>query len=412
MKKNYTLKFTLAMLVVLLVSVVSFVGVYKGKNLLKEYSLGKDFSQRKIVTFSVVEEPASEENGENQNNEANNEANKEESYKKAKNILAKRIVEMGVDDFEIRLNEEDGTIDIETSEDVDTSYLSQIVSKGKISVKNQSTGEVVVDSKGFKNASTKIDSTTYTKPIVLLNIKFTNSAKNTFKNANTKYTDSEGNESDATYSVDLDGQTLYSDTASNFVSSAKNGALDLVLGQNDNAEEIEKDYQSARVLISLINNDELPVSYQIDNVQVVKSSTNIKTIVIIACIIGALMLVFAIFKFKGKSVLPVVSLVGLVATILLVFRYTNVKITLFTILGIAVVVAFNYILILKNLKNDKSFKHNFVDMLNVIVPCIIIAIVFCCSPYLQVASLGMSIFWGIIVMFIYNLAITRVLINK
>ena len=412
MKKNYTLKFTLAMLVVLLVSVVSFVGVYKGKNLLKEYSLGKDFSQRKIVTFSVVEEPASEENGENQNNEANNEANKEESYKKAKNILAKRIVEMGVDDFEIRLNEEDGTIDIETSEDVDTSYLSQIVSKGKISVKNQSTGEVVVDSKGFKNASTKIDSTTYTKPIVLLNIKFTNSAKNTFKNANTKYTDSEGNESDATYSVDLDGQTLYSDTASNFVSSAKNGALDLVLGQNDNAEEIEKDYQSARVLISLINNDELPVSYQIDNVQVVKSSTNIKTIVIIACIIGALMLVFAIFKFKGKAVLPVVSLVGLVATILLVFRYTNVKITLFTILGIAVVVAFNYILILKNLKNDKSFKHNFVDMLNVIVPCIIIAIVFCCSPYLQVASLGMSIFWGIIVMFIYNLAITRVLINK
>ena len=40
------------------------------------------------------------------------------------------------------------------------------------------------------------------------------------------------------------------------------------------------------------------------------------------------------------------------------------------------------------------------------------AIVFCCAPYLQLATLGMSIFWGIIVMFIYNIVITKVLIDK
>mgnify|MGYP003296368253 CR=1 FL=1 len=58
MKKNYTLKLVLAMLIVVLVSLVSFVGVYKGKNLLKDYSLGKDFEQRKVATFSVVEKAA------------------------------------------------------------------------------------------------------------------------------------------------------------------------------------------------------------------------------------------------------------------------------------------------------------------------------------------------------------------
>lgn len=56
MKKNYTLKITLAMLFVVLVSLVSFVGVYKGKNLVKDYSLGKDFSNRKVAVFSVKEE--------------------------------------------------------------------------------------------------------------------------------------------------------------------------------------------------------------------------------------------------------------------------------------------------------------------------------------------------------------------
>ena len=79
MKKDYTLKLVLAMLVVVLVSLVSFVGVYRGKNLLKEYSLGKDFSKRKIATFSIVEtdnEKAAQtteqtgENGENADNQS------------------------------------------------------------------------------------------------------------------------------------------------------------------------------------------------------------------------------------------------------------------------------------------------------------------------------------------------------
>ena len=69
MKKNYTLKLVLAMLIVVLVSLVSFVGVYKGKNLLKDYTLGKDFRQRKVATFSVVEEESTTTSEENTTDE-------------------------------------------------------------------------------------------------------------------------------------------------------------------------------------------------------------------------------------------------------------------------------------------------------------------------------------------------------
>ena len=65
MKKNYTLKITLAMLFVVLVSLVSFVGVYKGKNLVKYYSFGKDFSNRKVAVFSVKEETTTQNDTEN-----------------------------------------------------------------------------------------------------------------------------------------------------------------------------------------------------------------------------------------------------------------------------------------------------------------------------------------------------------
>ena len=100
MKKNYTLKITLAMLFVVLVSLVSFVGVYKGKNLVKDYSFGKDFSNRKIAVFSVKEEnttqndtgnsATSDENTTSENtadensNTENQENDKKKNYENAK----------------------------------------------------------------------------------------------------------------------------------------------------------------------------------------------------------------------------------------------------------------------------------------------------------------------------------------
>ncbi|CDA31202.1 protein translocase subunit SecD [Clostridium sp. CAG:492] len=443
MKKNYTLKITLAMLFVVLVSLVSFVGVYKGKNLVKDYSLGKDFKERKVAVFSVKEqtnsenttdkntqsetenndESTKEENSteENKTEETNTEENKTEEkseedkkkdYENSKNIIERRLASLKSDEYDIRLNEENGSLVIEVPTSMDSSYITELVSKGKAQIKNQSTNEVLVDSNGFKDASAKIDSTNYPTPMILLNIEFTKDAKNIFKNANTNYTDSEGNEKEATFAFTLDDETLYSDTAVNFVSSAKNGALDLVLGQGTEGEKLQKNYESAQVLVSIIKTGSIPVEYQSDSITIVSSNINIKTIVIIAIIIGALMLIYAIIKLKNKAILPVLSLVGLVASILLVLRYTNVEITLFGILGLATIVVSNYVLILRTLQNDKTFKENFVDLLNILIPVIIIAIVFCCAPYLQLATLGMTIFWGIIVMFIYNIIITKVLIDK
>ena len=176
MKKNYTLKITLAMLFVVLVSLVSFVGVYKGKNLVKDYSLGKDFKERKVAVFSVKEqtnsenttdkntksetenndESTKEENGteENKTEETNtektnteenkteenktegnkteenkteekSEEDKKKDYKNSKNIIERRLASLKSDEYDIRLNEENGSVVIEVPTSMDSSYITE-----------------------------------------------------------------------------------------------------------------------------------------------------------------------------------------------------------------------------------------------------------------------------------------------
>lgn len=456
MKKDYTLKLVLAMLVVVLVSLVSFVGVYRGKNLLKEYSLGKDFSKRKIATFSVVEtdnETATqtdvaseeqaeesaestentEENAENSEEQTENNAeenkeqkqplsqkDKEKNYNTAKNNIAKRLTAMKSEEFDIRLDEDDGKLVIEVPESMDTNFISEVVTQGKVEIKNKSTNEVIADGKVFKDASAALRDETFsigmqqvTKKIVVLNMKLTKEGKKKIVEANPKYTDSEGLEDNAEFSIVLDGETLYSEDAESFISTVeKNSGFELYMGQNDEGEELEKDYQTALAITAIIKCGESPVQYKMDTMELISSSINVKAIIIVAAILGALMIVFALYKFKVKGLLSSISLVGLVATILLVLRYTNVKITLFTVLGLAIVTLVNYVVIMRTLDNKKRLTENFMRIMNLIIPCIIVAIVFCCSPYMQLASFGMTMFWGLIVMCIYNLAIVRIFVEK
>ena len=203
MKKNYTLKITLAMLFVVLVSLVSFVGVYKGKNLVKDYSFGKDFSNRKVAVFSVKEETTTQndtensatsdenttsENTTNENtasenttsentadensNTENQENDKKKNYENAKNIIERRLASLSSNEYDIRLDEDDGTLVIEVPTSMETSYITELVSKGKVQIKNKNTTEVIVDSNGFYGASAKLNTTSssYSNPVVELNI--------------------------------------------------------------------------------------------------------------------------------------------------------------------------------------------------------------------------------------------------
>ena len=112
-----------------------------------------------------------------------------------------------------------------------------------------------------------------------------------------------------------------------------------------------------------------------------------------------------------------ISLVGFVAVLLLVLRYTNVMITVDGIVAIILSVFLNYLLLINILDNmtkkenaNEAFNKSVARFLFNIVPVVIIAIVFTFNSWLPVFSFGMVMFWGILVNLAYNYVITRAIL--
>ena len=69
MKKNSTLKLILSALVVLLIAIISFMGIYvkdknKYSNIIKEYQLGMDLKGSRQIVLNVNKGSTTEENNE------------------------------------------------------------------------------------------------------------------------------------------------------------------------------------------------------------------------------------------------------------------------------------------------------------------------------------------------------------
>ena len=122
-------------------------------------------------------------------------------------------------------------------------------------------------------------------------------------------------------------------------------------------------------------------------------------------------------KYKEKGIFASISLVGFVAVLLLVLRYTNVMITIDGIVAIVLSTFLNYLLLIKILgymnkkeNANEAFNTAVVRFLLNIIPVAIIAIVFTFNSWLPVFSFGMVMFWGVLVNLAYNYVITRTIL--
>lgn len=168
MKKENSLKSILAILVIILLCLVSFGGIYvKDRNVMKnwlpEYTLGMDTGNYNIVKLNVEEDKeestdstsdlvgeaegevsieGTEENTENVSAEStsanNGQAKKQytvDDYKKTKAIIEKRLKLSGVEQYTLRLDEATGSMVMEFPEDANISVLNNVFSPGKVEFK-------------------------------------------------------------------------------------------------------------------------------------------------------------------------------------------------------------------------------------------------------------------------------------
>lgn len=154
------LKIVLCILIILLIAIVSFVGVYSKGTIsyesdLPEYLLSSELTNKRVTYFQVdtstteeiiydadgnevdeIPEDADESEYTTETVSINDEENfTTDNYKKVKEIFEGRLSELGVEDYTVRLDEETGDVIVELEDDIVTdTYLQYLLAQGDFSM--------------------------------------------------------------------------------------------------------------------------------------------------------------------------------------------------------------------------------------------------------------------------------------
>lgn len=426
--------------IILLLSLISFAGIYvKDKNAMKnvmpEYKLGTDLYGARNILVKVDDSTTTKKYDSNGNlveNSSDKDENNEniteveekvnpdelrtaENYETVKNIIEARLKYMNVEDYLLRFDESTGNISLEVPENSSTDYIAQYtITKGEFKIVDNDTSEVLLSNADLKEAKVQY-STSTSGTTVYLTIEFNKDAVEKLKNISNTYissTDAEGKTTTKKIKMTLDDSTIIS---TYFQEEISTGIIQLSMGTSTNTSEIQSNIQSASNMAVLLNTDPMPLTYTMETNRFVYSDITAETLKIVIvglCIVALIMAICMVIKFKKNGLMGVIADIGFTAVLLLAIRYGNVEISLAGIFAIAIAVIVEYIvtgLILNEYSKKcekeiliKNIKHLMGRIAICLVPFVVMAVTFALISWEEIASIGMILFWAIIIMIIYN----------
>lgn len=445
------LKRTLIILLIILLALISFGGIYIQKtkfveNILPEYKLGPDFTGLRNIGLKVSDATKDiyydldgnvvDEEGKNTTKKEES-VNKEENltkdnYKKAKEIIEKRLEKIkqvqytsagivenkAIDYYTIKQNEETGKIELKLPENANTDMvLRYVATKGDFTIVDDQ-DNVLMDNSYIKEAYVGYSSTS-SGVTVYLTIQFDKQGTEKLKeisNTFIKTTDEEGNDTTKKIKVKIDDSEMLN---TYFTEEISNGMIQLSFG-TATGNSLATYAQEAKNLETLLNAGNLPIVYEADENHYVLSDINKDMLFIPAIVIMSLLvigIIILIVKYKVKGLLGAISIIGYIATFLIIVRLTNVVITLEGVAGFITSIILEYISImyaLNKMKENTDLTCNqcFTKFLPILVPIAISTVILCFVKWLPIYSFGMTMFWGIILVIVYNHVVTKLLVSE
>lgn len=441
--------------IVLLICLVSFIGIYVQNknemvNVIPDYLLGVNLKGGRVVELKVSDEKNTvirDKDGNVVKDTKNAEGNEmtddelkekeytkseepvnpedkltEENFEKSKQIIEKRLKNLEVADY-IVSKSENGNLLIQLEENDKTDNDIQIISStGKFEIKDSEDETVLMTNEDVKSAKVKYDTGTYYGTVISIQINFTKDGAKKFEEITKKYvktTAEDGTETEKKVNLEIDDQKM---TSMSFDEVNTDGKLVLYTGNQSTDEDSTRESKAqAKNITSIISFGNLPITYEQSNNEYIASDITLEKIEKILYVVVAIVmlsLIVLMIKYKEKGILGAVSFVGFIASLLLVIRYSNVIVTIEGIIAIITMAIINYIYIFNIAKREysdkeifkKCNKREFLRIINILCVIGIIGIVFSLASWEPVISLGMILFWGVIVTIIYNLIFTRTLL--
>lgn len=441
MKKFKGLKITVIVLLIILLSMVSFIGIYvqdknQVKNILPEYILSRDLKGHRRIELKVKDEVKETKKYDADNNLITDDTTEvarteeikvnseemltRENYEASKKVIEKRLEEMQVNNYDIRQNLENGTIILELPEDDNTDRtVGQLSLQGKFEIIDKDTNEVLMTNDDLKSVQSRYGTTSSGTTSIVLNIQFNKEGTEKFKNITntyvqtTKTVEQEGEEAKEEtvtkeISIKIDDTTLLS---THFSEQVTNGLLQLSVGSSANSttEELQEYAKEATSMAALLDSGKMPIVYEVEQNKYILSEITqdvVAKVIVVSIIVLTLAIIYLIIKYKGKGILAGISIIGYVALLLLAIRYANVEVSIAGIIEILFSTLINYMLVVSMLKEEKI--NNAIKKYSLIlIPTLVIAIAF---TFANIA-VGIVLFWGIVIAMLYNISVTNLLLR-
>lgn len=171
------LKIVLCILVIVLIAVISFAGVYTKegviyKSKLPEYELSSELASRRVTKLVInketkdviydkdgnkvdrIPEDANKDDYRTEQEKINKEEDlTPENFKKVKEIFDSRLKDLGVEDYLVRMDEETGNVIVELAEGISTdTILQDLLCTGDFSITDSEDDTVLLDKSDLKEA--------------------------------------------------------------------------------------------------------------------------------------------------------------------------------------------------------------------------------------------------------------------
>lgn len=427
-------------LAIILVTLVAFGGAYiktqnRMENKVKDYDFGRELKGGRVVELKVATGDDSKNNTENLT---------VENYKIVKKTIEKRLNNLGAQDYTISLNKEDGTIIVELTENNATdTYVYFLTADGKVQIKEKDTDTELLSDSMVKKVtySYKVDADG--KYQVYMELQLTKDGQAKIEEIKNNYAvlASEIEEIEATEESEHDhehedGEAVEGEDATTEVTTETEDTVEtrkiakLTIGTSEyDIDSIEKNIIKINIgsatsnstnvnnyinvaaeLALLINSGKYPLEYEIQDNRFVYSDITNEQLMYLAIAVAAIMLiVFIIFiaKYKIKGLLASISCIGFISVLLLLLRYTNVNISIEGIAGIILALSINFIINENILNGSIDYKKTVLNL----IPIAIITLVFGFAKWSNLSSFGLIMFWGLVLIAVYNLVVTKTLLK-
>ena len=443
-------------LAIVLVSLVAFGGVYiqtqnRMEDKVKEYSLGRELNGERVVEIKVTD--GSKEG----KTKPSDEELTVENYETVKKTVENRLKDLGAQDYTISLDKENGTIRVELPENSNTdTYVYYLTASGKVEMKEKDTENVLLNDSMIKKAQytytsnadgayqvyleliltkdgqAKLDEVKNDYAVLATEVSEAESKNNTTSDNTT--TESSTDEDNTTTNTTTEGtETQKSEETKKIASLTiagtsydiekyeKNKITVKIGSQTSNTTTVNNSIAKAAELSMLINAGKYPIDYEVDVNRYVESDIEQQQLIyFIAGVAVILVIIFIIatIKYKGKGLRASISFIGFIALTSLLLRYTNVIISIEGIGAILLTIIINLKLnqmILSKTKTmdvvSEATKASYKELFTSIIPIMIITIVFCFSGWTSLSSFGMIMFWGLVLIAVYNIVVTKTLLK-